>query len=352
MPHLEAQADHQAEQVEAVARRLLGGAILSAERLGGGGNGRTYRVAASDGRFYALKQYYRGQRESRDRLAAEFEGLQFLWRHGIRDVPEPLACDAASGFALYEFAEGQKLPAGALAPGDVEAAADFLGRLKALTGQPGSQRIALAAEACFSTDELLGNLSARLDRHLRRRDAEEVDPALAEFLGRRFLPVLDRVAAWCVARAPQSGLLPQAWRTLSPSDFGFHNAVRRACGAWCFLDFEYFGWDDPAKMISDFLLHPAMALAEAQKRLFVCRLLRHFHDDAGLEQRLARLYPLFGLKWCVILLNEFLPEHLRRRRFAATCLEDQDAVRQRQLAKARRMLDQVCNEYEHFPYLD
>ena len=60
------------------------------------------------------------------------------------------------------------------------------------------------------------------------------------------------------AKAPVEAELPVEQRTLSPSDFGFHNALRRPDGRVVFLDLEYFGWDDPAKMISDFLLHPAL----------------------------------------------------------------------------------------------
>ena len=41
--------------------------------------------------------------------------------------------------------------------------------------------------------------------------------------------------------------LLEQYRTLSPSDFGFHNALRTPAGTMVFLDFEYFGWDDPAK---------------------------------------------------------------------------------------------------------
>src|ERR1700680_1391707 len=37
--------------------------------------------------------------------------------------------------------------------------------------------------------------------------------------------------------------LPQEWRSLVPSDFGFHNSLRRPDGSLAFLDFEYFGWD-------------------------------------------------------------------------------------------------------------
>ena len=50
-------------------------------------------------------------------------------------------------------------------------------------------------------------------------------------------------------------------RCLSPSDFGFHNSILDDNGRYYFLDFEYSGWDDPAKMVSDFFLQPAVSVS-------------------------------------------------------------------------------------------
>ena len=45
--------------------------------------------------------------------------------------------------------------------------------------------------------------------------------------------------------------------------------------------------------------------------------LRRFAADEELALRLQIVEPLFGLKWCTILLNEFVAADLARRRFAA-----------------------------------
>jgi hypothetical protein len=65
-----------------------------------------------------------------------------------------------------------------------------------------------------------------------------------------------------------------------------------------------------------------------------------------LPRRVRAVYPLFGLKWCAILLNEFTLDDLARR-----CFADQSAKAPRlkgaQLAKARRMLAQITNDCHH-----
>src|SRR5439155_21002106 len=93
---------------------------------------------------------------------------------------------------------------------------------------------------------------------------------LKDFVEGEFAPLLERVIPWSEARLQSGGMsfekeIAADQRTLSPSDFGFHNALRQADGRIIFLDFEYFGWDDPAKMIADFLLHPAMELSAELK---------------------------------------------------------------------------------------
>ncbi len=138
-----------------------------------------------------------------------------------------------------------------------------------------------------------------------------------------------------------------AERTLSPSDFGFHNALRGADGRLVFLDFEYFGWDDPAKTVADFLLHPGMQLPAALKQRFFFGMMAALASVPKLQHRVRAVYPLFGLKWCAILLNEFTLENLARRCFADG--EKNSWNKTTQLEKARLMLAQVINDQHHFP---
>ena len=85
-------------------------------------------------------------------------------------------------------------------------------------------------------------------------------------------------------------------RTLSPSDFGFHNAIRRSDDVLIFIDFEYFGWDDPAKTISDFLLHPAMQLNEEHSQMFLSNCTNVFSTtDENLSKRITSKTKVFLL---------------------------------------------------------
>ena len=337
--------------------RLLNRDVTGIERLGGGRNSQVYKVAVGGAQHFALKVYFRHPADKRDRLATEFGSFSHLWANGFREIPQPLATDPELGWAIYQFIEGDRIPAGQVSVAEVLNAADFLGRLRDLSGQSESRNLGVASEAFFSVEAMLENLNQRLSRLRAVGEETAAHQTLRDFLAGEFTPLLERVTSWSESRLHAAGMsfaqkLSWEQRTLSPSDFGFHNALRQRDGRIIFLDFEYFGWDDPAKMIVDFLLHPAMSLSPDLKKRFVSAVLRRFADWPGLSGRVESVYPLFGLKWCLIMLNEFLPGELLRRQFASATGADRSTLQRQQLDKARQMLNRISREYECFPYRD
>ena len=107
-------------------------------------------------------------------------------------------------------------------------------------------------------------------------------------------------------------ILEREQQTISPSDFGFHNALRRKNGALVFLDFEYFGWDDPVKLMCDFAFHQGMELSLSIRKYWFQKTLKLYGNDCLLS-RLNALWPLYGLCWVLILLNEFRSDVWKRR---------------------------------------
>jgi hypothetical protein len=324
------------------AQSLLGKPASRVAQGGRGGNNRLYRVEDGRGQAFALKYYPLQSEDQRDRLGVEFNSLTFMARHGIETVPKAIALDRARHCALYEWIEGQS-PA-TTDESDIDAALALAEKLFGLARGGEAQSLPPSSAACWSAHALIAQIK---ERRSRLDDAAKAEPALRDFLQSAFDPAFHAARREAEQAYAASGWdfeanLPPEALTLSPSDFGFHNALRRADNSLVFIDFEYFGWDDPAKLASDFLHHPGMRLSDGQMERFRSGVLRLFSRDKTFAQRLSLLFPLYGLCWCMILLNEFLPEGWSRRRLAGA-EDNRAAVLERQLTKARHKLEDVTS---------
>jgi hypothetical protein len=333
----------------AVAGTLLGKPVDAIEQARGQGrNSGLYRIR-SGGASYALKQYPPRRPGERYRAAIELAALQFISDHGIDSVPRPFAADPERGYALIEWIDGTTVTAPI--DTDVAAAAEFLAAIHGLREESGAMAQPVAAEACLSAAEIVTQIERRIGRLAALAGKE---PALAALLDDGVRPLLRRITGWAEAGYTGQGLsfgrsVGAASRTLCPSDFGFHNALRRPSGKLVFIDFDDFGWDDPVKLTSDFLLHPGTELSEPLKRRFATAASAIYQSDASFGVRFAILYPLFSLRWCLILLNEFLPERWAHRINAGGEV-DWDLVKQRQLDRAREWVQALATNFQRFPY--
>jgi hypothetical protein len=318
------------------AERLCAAPVVGFDVRHGTGNNRIYRVRTASA-AYALKSYGTGQ-ASRLRLSREYAALTLLAAAPTRAfVPRVQGVDVRAGYALFDWIEGTAPHAHTAA--DIDAVLEFLRGAHALRALPEAAELYEAAQACFSGRALLDQIAARI---ARLHAPAATHAALTEFLAREVEPLYAALAAPLEANATSTAMpLHVGARTLAPSDLSFHNALRRADGRLAFLDFEYFGWDDPVKFVADFVWHPGMALAPEHVARFV-RGARSLYGatDGGFTERLRERFALFGVRWSLIILNEFLAEQWDRRRFAGDVRAWED-VKAIQLEKARRLLEHV-----------
>ncbi|TRZ54085.1 hypothetical protein D4S03_00680 [bacterium] len=343
--------------VGSVIKNIIQCDVAVEGRIGGGLNSRVYKVRADHSVLYCAKFYHADATDSRDRLGTEFHILKYLWENGVRCIPQPLFMDTENQCAIFEFVHGEEMSCGNVHESDIDQATQFLICLNKLSRIHNVKTFPPASEACFSIQAIIKNIEERLQKLKSIPGETFFYEELQEFLRRDFRSSLSEISKWCELKILGMGFtpdreIPEEERTLSPSDFGYHNALRLHDKRIVFLDFEYFGWDDPAKMICDFLLHPhpAMQFSRKLKTRYVDNLLRHFKDKQNLKGRIEIAYPLFGLKWCMILLNEFVPELYRRRDFANAEETKKSQKLTEQLVKARTLHDKIKKHYAEFPY--
>lgn len=314
--------------------------------LPGGRNNRVYRVDGPEGANgpWLLKRYFSHPGDRRDRLGAEFAFLTHAAALGEPQTPRPLARDDEARAALYAFVPGRGLEPGEVRREHVLQALELVARLNvrreaAHALREAAQALPEASEACFSLAQHLGCVAGRVARLAALDPADELDGLALDFVTGRLAPAWEaaRQAALTQARPEDDSPLPPQARCISPSDFGFHNALLGPSGRLTFLDFEYAGWDDPAKLVCDFFLQPRVPVPWEFVGEFQDALARVL-GARDLSRRVGALFPVYRVKWCCILLGEFLAVSGARRSFSAGGGAPPDA-RQRQLRLAQALLE-------------
>jgi len=286
-------------------------APFQVNRLKHGRNNQVICLIDADGKRAVLKRYFHHPGDQRDRLEHETRFLEYAAEVAPELVPKLIGKSYEKRFALMEWVEGAPFDG----PPDkkaVEWAGHFVRILNASKNRKTAIALPIAADACLKKDHHIALLQSRLNR-LRSVD----DPDVLRFIEKRLTPAGQRLIAKFETMLQSEGNIGEP-RVISPSDFGFHNALKRSERPPLFLDFEYAGWDGAGKMLADFLSQPRLRVSPDLRDSFEEQWINDL-DQQG-KELLCKWIPwwlaLHGLKWCCIQLNDFLPVGRQRRQFA------------------------------------
>jgi hypothetical protein len=311
--------------------------ISQVKHCRGRSNSRVYKLTGNLPGHFLLKIYPDRQLDSRPRIETEFAASQELISRSY-PVAAPVVVDKNLGWAVFKWVEGDSI---ACPPDEqfLNNAFEFIQRLYFDSRDlNGFDQFSEASEACFCGFEIVQQIQRRIKK-LLRVDSE----ALKTFLDRELIPYFAAVTRVAEDRAGQLFGVPLD-RTLqipSPSDFGSHNALRDGNGVVTFIDFEYFGWDDPVKLVSDFYWHPGMNLSHELREKWLEKTLVLFKKDLTYSQRLKAYLPLYGLRWCAIILNAYLKPFTGLQSHEEYLIHGSDEVQSKQLLKANIHLQRV-----------
>ena len=227
----------------------------------------------------------------------------------------------------------------------VEQALDFYLELNKWRHGSGADHLPRASEACARIADHLWCVDRRIRRLGMIEPLSALDRDAVAFIRKQLSGTWISVREAALERTREIGLMPNAeipsedWR-LSPCDFGFHNVITQNDGRLCFIDFEYAGWDDPARMVCDFFCQQQVPVSMNHYDLVRDRVAVTVSEPSQYRSRVELLLPVYRIKWCCILLNDFLPEGGARRRFAGRA-DDTNEGKAEQLRKARHVLATV-----------
>jgi aminoglycoside phosphotransferase (APT) family kinase protein len=324
---------------EQVLSRLLTESPKEIRSVSGGANNRVWEVKTLQGK-YLLKQYFRSTEDSRDRFASEKAFYTYAQSKVPGKVPQVQTWDPEGEAGLFCWVEGRKLTEPEVTGARVQEAFEFFAALNRLP-LPTLSDLPSAAEAAWTMCEHLDLVNRRIER-LQQICGEDSEAEEARHLVReKVIPAWERIFKKANQEWPEKGRgTHRATACVSPSDFGFHNSLLGGDGRLRFFDFEYAGWDDPAKMAADFFCQPRVPAPAPEFPRVAALLAELFPQDAEVAERATSLWPVYRMKWICIMLNEFLPAGKTRRGFSLG--EDaQVALRRQRLEAVRSSLEKV-----------
>lgn len=313
--------------------------------FGGGGNNKVYVLDIAGTPAYLIKRYFRHSADPRDRCKAEWTFLEYAADARVSCVPAPVACDLDRGVAIYQYIPGEKISSGFLKEDHIVQAMDFFYAINRPDRPDSVKKIQPAAEACFSSRDHMESVNRRLKRLLQIRSENNLDKKAYRFVCNELIPCWEQIKTSVlndenIGKMPIDQPLEIEDVCISPSDFGFHNSILTWDERLYFIDFEYSGLDDPVKMICDFFCQPEVPVPQTYLPMVCDRVLGRLSDPEFHRARVRKFMPVHTLKWCCILLNEFLPLGIARRVFANSSM-NVNTRKEEQLKKAEKMLQQV-----------
>ena len=316
------------------------------ERVAGGGNSRVFKVTCNDA-VYAMKLYPEMQNGGwRNRQNTEELACSFLSRQKIK-APKIYTSDFRFNVCIFDWVDGEKISVAT--DKDLEAALHFLSELNDKKKEAFGL-IKDASEACFSPQQLIDQVDNRIQWLNARKNNY-----LSSFLSNEVFGTYGIVKKKMLIGMSKLDLdqqLKEELRILSPSDFGFHNAIRQNNNDVMFLDFEYFGFDDPAKLICDFLWHPGMNLSEEMKRDWVLGAFKIYNNDEKLSERVNSLWAMYGVRWILIILKRVkVMKHQDNNFDFAKELDLMNIENAVQIEKAQKIIRHIKNNQSGCPYV-
>ena len=272
-----------------------------------GGNNSIFRINYNNKIEYILKIYF----NNRNRIIHDTSFTSYLWNIGIRNIPKLIKYDKSLNLGIFKHIEGYSYDIKNINKLSILDAASFIQQINHNKLEALKYDIPYAAESSFSFDQHIKIITERVNIINNINDYQNSfinkDLILLKkeinFLWNEISKKITKIAN---EKNIYNFILPKEEKILSPSDFGFHNTlIEKTTKKLFFYDFEYSGWDDPAKLMCDFSNQPDIPINEELSNLFNEEIIKLSNNPKNLILRYNLLLPALQLKWVCIILNIF-----------------------------------------------
>ena len=299
-------------------KKDLGLKIVDALEIPEGHANRLFCLTTSNKQKLLAKFYFSTNYNSLDR---EFAGFKFLNEKGFSSIPKAYLANDKYQYAVYSFEEGKSKNIKEFTKKDFNKIIEFIIELQSFAPKDVRTKFTPAYRAYFSIKDYIDKIYFRFGKYFKEKDL--VDKYLSSVDSLKNLDfkkfIDNKVKIITSSFKKQELVKPITYnkKRLNPSDFGAHNIIIRPDDSFCFIDFEDFGWDDPIKIIADFISHPQnVDLSKETKDYFKNEYKKKSHFNPEDSKRLETAIKIISLEWLVYHLASPTTEWIEKRKFA------------------------------------
>jgi thiamine kinase-like enzyme len=308
---------------------------LSIHLVYSGINSIIYRIKTGKNGYIKAKYYKQKSDELHDSIQTEWNTLSYLWKNNIRSINKPVAIFPKDRISLFTYLDGVIPTKKKINKTTVDQMIAFIKTLKKISAQTQAVSLSNAKESCFTISSYFKIIQIKLKSLETSSKQTKNVKRLLDFLQNEYIPLFSSIKKYIHLYCQKKGLpldyiLPQTNRIISPSDVSFTNCILQDTNL-NFVDFEYAGWDDPAKLVADLLSRPDGNIPTKFQQYFYKRMISVFKDDHSFHLRFLPISLLITCKWCLIILNIWKIQNN----------SVNDSKRIKQLQKARKHIKKI-----------
>lgn len=302
--------------------------LVSHTEIKAGGNNKLFCLSSGSSKLL-LKIY--NAHDDRQRLKREFHALSFLRKESFDCIPSAYLKDDSLNIAVYSYEIGKSKDAKDITRNNLDQMIDFVVSLQNIRPVDVTEEFLSGVMACFSFQDYLNNIQLRIEKFRAHAQNDGLPDIVKELLQTDYIEVINDLVANVMKKYTTEEIeeqIPLAERSLSPVDFGPHNTIFKDDGSLVFVDFEYFGWDDPNRLVGDFLNHDQMrGISVEDKNYFLKKYLEESTLSEYILKRLDTITKLIAIEWVTTYLSSLTKEKIEIRKFANSEFNEDEYVK-------------------------
>ena len=279
--------------------------LKSTRLLNPGVNSLVYKLIFSDMKLAALKIYPKSKGKPRERQSNESKMLELLHESGIFNCPKVLYLSKKYNFSIISWIEGKQI----IKPNDLHfnKICNFTRLINSEEMRKNSYNVLQdASEAYFSIESILNNIKNKVaskENDINSMDNSEEKTWLINSVIKESYVLLDKTRDQI--NSCQTMYYPDIEnKVISQSDVGFHNILENKRSLY-FIDFEYGGWDNPKKTISDWILQPDCKYTFKKDLVFYDQMASALGISKEWKNDINIYLELYRVRWSMIILNKY-----------------------------------------------